>query len=417
MSEPAISPARESEWTLGWRIVLGCALASGTGIVLLYFTFNMFVLPLAEELKVSRGEIGAIQALIVTGALGSIVIGRLADLWGFRITYLASAVTTVATMLAAARFGQSVTHLAISVAVLGFLGVGTSALVATRPVNAHFHDYRGRALGLVATGVSITAIIAPLLLAPVIADYGWRGGFTALAALLALVGIPSVLFIVPREAGRAAPLSAGGRRSDWSFLRTRDFRLMGGAIIAMGFATAGFVGQLSPIIQEEGFDAAIGAAAVSVFAAGQFAGRLGGGWLLDTFRPQTVALVFTIVPGAGFILLLATDQMLWAAILAAAMIGLQQGVELDLFAYFVARRFPIAAYGTVYGALLGLSWIGNAAGIVGVGALHDRFGNYALAQAIGMAALSLGALLVWSVRLPPLVPRRVIDGPEGAVLP
>ena len=119
MSEPAASPARESEWTLGWRIVLGCALASGTGIVLLYFTFNMFVLPLAEELKVSRGEIGAIQALIVTGALGSIVIGRMADLWGFRTTYLASAVTTVATMLAAARFGQSVTHLAVSVAVFG----------------------------------------------------------------------------------------------------------------------------------------------------------------------------------------------------------------------------------------------------------------------------------------------------------
>lgn len=413
--DPAM--AGTSEWALGWRIVLGCALASGTGIVLLYFTFNMFVLPLAEELKVSRGEIGSIQALIVTGALGSIVIGRAADLWGFRATYLACAAATAATMVLAARFGQSVTHLAISIAVLGFLGVGTSALVATRPVNAHFHAYRGRALGLVATGVSITAIIAPLLLAPVIADFGWRGGFYALAALMALVGIPAVLFIVPGEAGDAAPAPNGERRSDWSFLKTRDFRLMGGAIIAMGFATAGFVGQLSPIIQEEGFDAAIGAAAVSVFAAGQFVGRLGGGWLLDTFRPQLVALVFTIVPGAGFILLLATDQMLWAAILAAAMIGLQQGVELDLFAYFVARRFPIAAYGTVYGALLGLSWIGNAAGIVAVGQIHDKTGSYALAQGIGMVALTLGALLVWAVRLPPLTPRRVIEGPEGAVLP
>ena len=172
----------------------------------------------------------------------------------------------------------------------------------------------------------------------------------------------------------------------------------------MGLATAGFVGQLSPIIQEEGFDAATGALAVSVFAIGQFIGRLGGGFLLDHFRAQTVALVFTIIPGSGFLLLLLTDQVYWAAILAAAMIGLQQGVELDLFAYFVARRFPIAQYGTIYGALHGFSWIGNGVGIIGVGLLHDSLGSYSLAQGIGMAALTLGAVLVWMVHLPELGP-------------
>ncbi|MFN5819708.1 MAG: hypothetical protein ACK44Y_04660, partial [Novosphingobium sp.] len=102
------------------------------------------------------------------------------------------------------------------------------------------------------------------------------------------------------------------------------------------------------------------------------------------------------------LLLLLTDQLFWAAILAAAMIGLQQGVELDLFAYFVARRFPIAQYGTIYGALHGFSWIGNATGIIGVGLLHDSLGSYSLAQGLGMAALTLGAILVWAVRLPPL---------------
>ena len=56
-------PPEESEWTIGWRIVLGCALGAGAGIVLLFFTFNMFVLPLSQELGVTRGEIGSIQAL------------------------------------------------------------------------------------------------------------------------------------------------------------------------------------------------------------------------------------------------------------------------------------------------------------------------------------------------------------------
>lgn len=398
-----LAPLRdESEWTLGWRIVLGCALAGGAGIVLLFFTFNMFVLPLSQELGVSRGEIGSIQALIVTGALGAVVIGRLADRFGFKPIYLSCAAIVIAGQILSVMFSSTLTHLAITIAVLGFFGVGTAGVVTTRPVNAHFREYRGRALGLVATGVSLFAIVAPMVLAPIIDAHGWRGGFLALTGFMALVGVPAVIFIVPASASHAYAGAVGKGQSDWAFLKTRDFQLMVLSIICMGIATAGFVGQLSPIIQEEGFDAQTGALAVSVFAVGQFIGRLGGGWLLDAFRPQTVALIFTVIPGSGFLLLLLTDNMLWAAILAAAMIGLQQGVELDLFAYFVSRRFPITHYGTVYGALHGFSWLGNAIGIVGVGLVHDWRGSYDLAQAIGMSGLVLGALLVSAVRLPPL---------------
>lgn len=404
MTETSASLDEENEWKIGWRIVLGCALGAGAGIVLLFFTFNMFVLPMAQELQVTRGEIGSIQALIVTGALGAVVIGQAVDRIGFKPIYIGSALIVIIGQVLTVLFATTIMHMALSIAVLGFFGVGTTAVVTTRPVNVHFRKYRGRALGLVATGVSIFAIIAPQILAPIIEDYGWRGGFLALSAFMGLVGIPAVALIVPDSASRAhTGLGGSGGRSDWSFLKSRDFQLMAAGIIAMGMATAGFVGQLSPVVQEEGFDAGIGALAVSAFAAGQFVGRLGGGWLLDHFRPQTVALVFTVIPGSGFLLFLLTDQLLWAAILAAAMIGLQQGVELDLFAYFVARRFPIAQYGTIYGALNGFSWIGNAVGIVGIGLLHDSLGSYNLAQGIGMAALILGAVLIWAVRLPPLI--------------
>ena len=43
MTETLAALREESEWTIGWRIVVGCALAAGAGIVLLFFTFNMFV--------------------------------------------------------------------------------------------------------------------------------------------------------------------------------------------------------------------------------------------------------------------------------------------------------------------------------------------------------------------------------------
>ena len=87
---------RQSEWAEGWRIVLACALASGTGIILLFFSFSLFVLPMARELAISRGTIGSIQSLVVSGALGAPIIGWLADKYGFR------AVFTVCTALVVA---------------------------------------------------------------------------------------------------------------------------------------------------------------------------------------------------------------------------------------------------------------------------------------------------------------------------
>lgn len=393
-------PVPDSEWRQGWRIVLGCALAAGTGIVLLFFTFNLFVLPMADELKVTRGELGAIQALIVTAAPASVLIGRAADLYGFKPVYLVCAATAAAVEVVVASFGETLLHLGLGVALLGAFGVGSSAVVITRPISAHFDRYRGRALGLVATGVSVFTLLVPLLLQPVLDIHGWRGGFVFLAVLMVGVGVPAITWVVPAVNARTTAPERPGGRSDWSFLIDRDFVLMGASIVVMGTATAGFVGQLSPIVQGEGLSAATGALALSAFAAGQFVGRLGGGWLLDRFEPRLVAVILTIAPGTGFLILLLSDGMAAAAVLAAGMIGLQQGAELDIFAFFTARRFPVTRYGTIYGALHGVSWIGNATGIAGVGLLHDRTGSYDLSQAIGMAALLAGACLIALIRLP-----------------
>lgn len=390
-----------SEWREGWRIVLGCTLASGVGIVLLFFTFNLFVLPIMRELNVSRGEIGEAQALIVTAALGAVLMGRAADLFGYKTVYTVSSLIAAAIELLIASFGSSLWHLGAGIALLGLFGMGSSAVITTRPINAHFDRYRGRALGLVATGVSLTTLTVPFVLQPVLDVYGWRGGFVFLALVLVLIGIPAIGLLTPPDRARTMPADKPRSRSDWSFLRSRPFVLMTMAMVIIGMGTVGFVGSLSPVIQSEGLTAATGALALSAFAAGQFIGRLGGGWLLDHFDPRFVAIILTIGPGSGFLLLLATSGIVWAAVLAAAMIGLQQGAELDIFAYFTSRSFPVAQYGTVYGALVGISWLGNALGIAGIGLLYDMTGSYDLGHALGMVSLLIGALLLGRVRLPP----------------
>lgn len=394
--------ALPDEFRHGWRIVLACSIAAGTGIALVFLNFSMFIVPLSQDLGVSRGDLGAVQAMIITAAIGAPVIGRLTDLFGVRRVYFTCTLIVAAIHVLVAQYASSIYHMAASTAALGFLGIGSTAVVLTRPINAHFREHRGKALGLMAVGISIVSMIAPPVLQWVLDTWSWRAGFLAIGAASVFIGIPAVALLLP-DSGRAGsgigakePAAPADRR----FLRERDFWLLTMSLIMMSLATAGTISQLAPMIQDEGLDASVAALALSFFAGGQFIGRLGGGWLLDKFEPRRVSFALTLAPALGFIILLSTSGMVPAALLAAAIIGLQQGAELDIFAYFVGRRFDVARYGTIYGALVGLGWIGNVGGLLGMGKIYDLFGTYAPGQALGIACLIASALLVLMVRLP-----------------
>jgi predicted MFS family arabinose efflux permease len=383
----------DSEWRLGWRIVLATSLASATGVVLMFFLFSLFQLPIMAEMNMTRGEFGTIQSLVVMGALSATPIGWAADRYGFRTTFIGCTLMCVLAQLAMAFWADSMAELALCIGAVGFFGTGTTALTTTRPANAHFRKYRGRALGLVVAGLSLATIAAPPPIEVISEVYGWRWAIVALAGLSVVVGIPAVLFLLPRDSGLAnTPRAKSAPPASRAWLRDRSFWVLTVAGILIGAATSGFIAQLAPMIQEEGASPAIAALALSAFAAGQLVGRLGGGTLLDLFSPRWVAVLATLLPGTGFLLLYGVE---------AIMIGLVAGIELDVNAFFIGRLFPLAQYGTIYGAVIALGWLGNAAGVIGVGLLHDRFGSYAQAQLLAMVLLGAGALLYAALREQP----------------
>jgi MFS family permease len=158
---------------------------------------------------------------------------------------------------------------------------------------------------------------------------------------------------------------------------------------------------MSPMIQEEGISAPHAAFAVSAYAVGQIFGRILTGVALDNFPPRRVAFFFIFVPASGFLLLWGANDNFTVALIAATLIGIQHGAEIDIFAFFVARRFGMHRYGSVYGAVLSMGWIGNALGIVGFGRLHDIAGSYDLPELIAAFSLAIGAILIAGVSLPP----------------
>ena len=392
-------PAGRSEWTDGWRIVAASALANATGVSLLFYTYNLFVLPMAADLHMTRGQSGIVQSTIITAALGAPLIGRLADRQGFHRLFLACTLIMAAIELSLWRWAGGFASMALGTAMIGFIGGGSATVLLTRPINAHFSRNRGMALGLVGTGISLTTVFVPPWLEGVIAADGWRSGFLVLALIALVLGLPAVLALMPRNASTQGGPPSAPQNHD--YLRSRDFWLLTMANVGAGMATAAAISQLSPMLQERGLTAKVAALGLSCFAIGQFIGKLGGGWLLDRYQPRIVAALLNALPTLGFVLLLTQHGNFATLMLGAGLIGVLQGADIGIFAYFVAHRFGPQRYGAVFGVLHGIGWIGTAIGVVSTGLSFDLLHGYWAAQIAAIGILLLAAALIFMVRLPP----------------
>jgi nitrate/nitrite transporter NarK len=90
-------------------------------------------------------------------------------------------------------------------------------------------------------------------------------------------------------------------------------------------------------------------------------------------------------------LLLLPEPSFALAAFAVLLIGLQQGSEVDLLAFFVSRRFGVLHYGAIYGRIATFGALGTAVGLVLFGEVFDATGAYTWALMIGAAAFAAGA--------------------------
>ncbi len=389
------------EWRRGWPVVTGAALAAATGINLLYYVFSIFIPPLQKETGWTLGEFSQLQALVGLGSLTAPAVGWAMDRYGVRPVYAAGMALLSLFFIVIAVMPFIPTLFGVMVFVSGLIGVWTSSMSYTRAVAGWFHRNRGMALALAATGISLSAIVMPPIFERLIMAEGWRAGYVLLAALSGLIGLPAILFLL-KGTPDARHTPADAQDTDPSMLRSPAFWLLLGSMACINFPGSGMLSQMVPMMLEEGISAGVAALGISAFAAGQVAGRLACGYLLDRANPQRVAFFFTLIPAVGCVLLWHITGSPGVAFLAVAAIGVQQGAEIDLFAFFVARRFGLARYGTVYGWIQVAAWSSTIAGVLGFGKVHDLTGSYALFQLAGAVAYAGGALLIAMVSLPPI---------------
>ena len=173
---------RKERWKIMWASIIGYAM-DGLDVLILSFAMAAIV----SEIGLTLGEGGMIATYTLIGTvLGGYIFGIFADWWG-RVHTFSLTIIIFSIFTGACAFADNAVHLDIlrflaGLGLGGEYGIGMTLVSETWP-----GAKRARATAGVAMGWQAGAVLAAILAAVVLPDYGWRGLFLVgvLPALLA----------------------------------------------------------------------------------------------------------------------------------------------------------------------------------------------------------------------------------------
>jgi MFS family permease len=399
--------------------------------------FGLFVLPVSEELKLSRAEMNTAMILMNLGFAGlAPLVGWLLDRFPVRRVQIVSGLVFGAglALLGVSRSIPLSAGLLLAAVPLGYLGVGT--LTMSVLLARWFVLHRGRAMALAGIGMSLGNVTVTPLVGLLVEAEGWRTALLIMGAVLAplLAGL-GLLVRDPgaddREPGRpsaaaAAPAAPTGaptgaptaapKAAPAGFgviLRLPQFWSLGlSAAMAMSVAQAVAV-TLVPLGRESGLSTMQAASLMSVLGAGAITGALIAAAIAD--RLDRILLLTAILALGGVVNALLPFAHGYGLLLGGAgLLGVTMGGLTPVFFALLADRFGTPSFGTVRGLTMPLVAAMGMVAIRFAGEVFDRTGGYdAMFQAFVAAQLVSAALMFATRFTRPLQPSAATSAASG----
>ncbi len=430
MKNPGAAAPRGGRLYYGWVIVGTFFLLNVAGQASGTLNFGLFVIPISEELGLSRQTIGWAQTgRLWAGGLSGIALGWWLDRFGPRVPVLAAIVIATAGLLVLARVQSAAALFGVLLALgaSGWTGAGGSALFATVPVAKWFIRLRGRATGMVQLGLGVGgALLLPFTQA-LISNRGWRAALVTLAWLSAAM-LPLVLLLRrqpgdlglepdggPPRARRTKPAPVTGARSPrpsaehaWTLRgaarNAATWQLTAAFAILGGLLGAASVHRV-PHWVELGFSPATVSFAFGVDAATATVSALVAGFVVERLPVRVVGAISCSLFCAALLLMVIGQAWLpllfCSTVLFGAGVGLNMVVQGVIWAQYYGWRFV----GTIRGVVLPVTVLAGGLGAPLAGALRDASGSYRTSWLIVLAACAVAGALILRAR-PPRPPEK-----------
>jgi MFS family permease len=400
-----------AEWRSFWFLPFAAALGYSTSVIHVY-SLGPYIGPLGQEFGWSRAQISVgISVASFISAVFCIPVGILVDRVGpRRIALIGIAAMCTAYALLSTTTGGTVNWIVLwCVIALGTLWV--QATVWTSAVASRFETSRGLAFAITLSGGSLSATVFPVLATWLIGLYGWRTAFAAQAGIWAALVFP-ILFLFFRGAydgahreravaARAATPLTGLTLSEGLRSPTLYKLLMAAGLFS--FTAIGALVHFVPILTGNGATPLAAAGIAGLIGIFSIVGRLGTGALLDRFPGHLVGAAAFLLPIIASGLLLVDGSNPISQSIAAAVLGLTVGSEVDVIAYLAARHFGLKSFGALYGAMVMALSLGTAFGPLAAGAVFDHFGSYAHFLVLTTLLNSVSAIALFTLGPTPAI--------------
>ncbi len=416
----------------GWWIVAAALVSQFTWMAAGPTVVGVFLGPVVEETGwlVWQFTLGTSLAGAM-GAVSGVFAGQVVDRRGPRPVMLAGVGASVVCFAGLAA-QSSLWAFLILHAALGLLGYNLfGSLVASSAVSKWFVARRGWALAVGSVGVSLAGIIAPVAMRFAVDAWGWRFGYAALGAFVALAVTPAAFAMrrapedygllpdgappeprgeSPAETPQAEPPSLDRKRA----LRTSAFWLLTAGFGLNYAALSAVLIHAIPFVTEAGFTRAVGALALAVNGFGNLSSKVVWGYGLQRFETRRLVFAAFSASSAGVALMVlaartGTDAAPFAGAIPLSQIilfagfflyGFGFGGTIPISEFIWARYFGRRRIGAIRGISNPISIIGTGVGPILMGAWFDLSGAYGAAFLAAIAAYTLGAAIIGASREP-----------------
>ncbi len=368
-------------------------------LVVLIFSHGMsfYLIPvmlphLIGEFGWSRAAVSSLASLfLITLALLSPPVGRLCDRWGARRVMLVSG-PFLAVALIMLGTTQSLWQLYATYLLLSLAATGLHTVPVSTTITRWFVTHRGTAMGLALSGMSLGGFLVAPIAGFLNDSVGWRTTYFIMGGAAAVVLIPLILLVV-RSSPAPSPSSFLEETTPWpvevsptrSLLRHPAFWL---ATISFALISTAFNGTLTHFVaflEDAGMSPVTASGMLGMVAGVGAIGKVLSGYLCDRISRLWVAGATAVLQALGLLVLMASQAPL-ALWVFAVLFGVALGFAPVVRPLVLGDFFGSAAFGTNYGWMIMVTFLGSAVGPPFAGYIYDTTESYTVAFMAFIAA-------------------------------